>query len=111
MVFIHTNGHRKDLPQYSRNIVVKLPFPTNSSIELTKFATQALKHIFKQGFHYKKAGVIVQDFTPEAITQTTLFETRNERHIPLMRAIDKLNNSFGQQKYALPRKTLNEFGK
>lgn len=101
MVFIHTNGHRKDLPQYSRNIVVKLPFPTNSSIELTKFATQALKHIFKQGFHYKKAGVIVQDFTPEAITQATLFETRDERHISLMQAIDKLNNSFGQQKIRL----------
>jgi DNA polymerase V len=101
MVFIQTNKHRNDLPQYSRNIVVKLPFPTNSSIELSKFATQALKHIFKQGFYYKKAGVIVQDFTPEAITQTTLFENRNERHIPLMRAIDKLNNSFGRHKVRL----------
>ena len=29
MVFIHTNGFRKDLPQYSKNTVVKLPFPTN----------------------------------------------------------------------------------
>ncbi|MBP7272666.1 MAG: Y-family DNA polymerase [Saprospiraceae bacterium] len=101
MVFIHSNGHRKDLPQYSRNIVVKLPFPTNSSIELAAFATQALKRIFKPGFHYKKAGVIVQDFTPEEVTQTTLFESRNERHIPLMQAIDKMNLQFGQQKIRL----------
>lgn len=101
MVFIHSNGHRQDLPQYSRNIVVKLPYATNSTIELSNFATQALKRIFKQGFHYKKAGVIVQDFTPETEQQTTLFENRNERHIPLMKAIDTMNFLFGQQKIRL----------
>ncbi len=101
MVFIHTNGHRKELPQYSRNIVLKLPFPTNSSIELAKFATQALRHIFKTGYAYKKAGVIVQDFTQTDTLQQTLFENRDERHIPLMQAIDKLNTLFGQQKIRL----------
>ncbi len=101
MVFIHTNGHRKELPQYSRNIVLKLPFPTNSSIELAKFATQALRHIFKTGYAYKKAGVIVQDFTQADTLQQTLFENRDERHIPLMQAIDKLNTLFGQQKIRL----------
>jgi DNA polymerase V len=101
MVFIHTNGHRKDLPQYSRNIVIKLPFATNSTIELSAFALQALKKIFKDGYAYKKAGVIVQDFTPENNIQKTFFENRNERHIPLMQTIDKLNLQFGQQKIRL----------
>lgn len=101
MVFIHTNGHRKDLPQYNRNIVIKLPFATNSSIELTKFAIQALKHIFKEGYSYKKAGVIVQDFTPSNNIQQSLFENRDERHIPLMNAIDHMNTLFGQQKIRL----------
>ncbi|MCC6722389.1 MAG: Y-family DNA polymerase [Bacteroidia bacterium] len=101
MVFIHTNGHRKDLPQYSRNIVIKLSFPTNSSIELTKFATQALKRIFKQGYAYKKAGVIVQDFSQADSLQQKLFENRDERHIPLMQSIDKMNFLFGQQKIRL----------
>ncbi|MBE7440839.1 MAG: Protein UmuC [Flavobacteriales bacterium] len=101
MVFIHSNGHRKDLPQYNRTIVVQLPFATNSSIELAKFATQGLKRIFKDGYAYKKVGVIVQDFTPEEVVQTTLFESRNERHIPLMKAIDKINVQFGQQKIRL----------
>jgi DNA polymerase V len=101
MVFIHTNEHRDDLPQYSRNIMVKLPFPTNSSIELSRFATQALQRIFKQGYHYKKAGVIVMDFTPEDITQLTFFENSDPRHVPLMQAIDTLNNLYGQQKIRL----------
>ncbi len=101
MVFIQTNRHRKDLPQYSRNIVIQLPFATNSSIELSKFANLALQKIFMKGFHYKKAGVIVQDFTSEETQQISLFENRDTKHIPLMQATDKLNKSYGQQKIRL----------
>ncbi len=101
MVFIHTNGHRAELPQYSRNIVVKLPFPTNSNIELANFATKALEKIFKQGYHYKKAGVIVMDFIPENSIQLKIFDNSNPKHIPIMKAIDKINNTYGQQKIKL----------
>lgn len=101
LVFLHTNGHRKDLEQYSRNIVLNLPFSTNSAIELAKYATLGLQKIFKEGLQYKKAGVIVMDFTPEENHQLALFENRNEKHIPLMQVIDKLNASFGQQKVKL----------
>jgi DNA polymerase V len=101
MVFIHTNGHRKDLPQYSRNIVVKLPFPTNSAIELAKFAKQALHYIFKEGYHYKKSGVLVMDFTPQDKTQLRLFDNSNQQHVPLMMAMDKINTMYGQQKIRL----------
>jgi DNA polymerase V len=96
MVFIHTNGFRKDLEQYSRNIVVKLPFPTNSNIELARFATLGLEKIYIDGYQYKKAGVIVMDFSPEHSLQLKLFENRNEKHIPLMKAMDKININFGQ---------------
>jgi len=106
MVFISTNRFRKDQLQYKRNIVIQLPFPTNSTIELSKFATQALDKIFKNGFHYKKAGVIVQDFTPEEVMQTTLFESRDERHIPLMKAVDAVNRLYGQQKIRLASQNL-----
>ena len=106
MVFIHTNGNRHDLPQYSRNIVVKLPFPTNSSIELAKFANQALGRIFRKGFHYKKAGVIVMDLSPENQKQLKIFENSNTKHVPLMEAIDKINTSYGQQKIRLASQDL-----
>jgi hypothetical protein len=46
MVFIHTNGFRKDQPQYSRNIVIQTDFPTNSTIELNHYAQIGLKAIF-----------------------------------------------------------------
>lgn len=106
MVFIRTNQHRDNLAQYNRNIVVKLPYSTNSSIELTKFAIQALKRIYKDGYAYKKAGVVVQDLAQADSLQQSLFENRDERHIPLMKAIDKLNVRFGQQKIRLAAQDL-----
>lgn len=101
MVFIQTNRHRIDLPQYNRSIVLNLPFPTNSSIEISNFALKALSVIFREGYEYKRAGVIIQDFTDEDKTQMSLFENSDERHKKLMQSIDKLNTMFGQQKIKL----------
>lgn len=97
MVFIHTNRHKKKSPQYFKNIVIKLPFATNSSLELAKFARDALSQIYKSGYRYKKAGVIALDIIPENLVQQTLFFNRDERHIKLMEAVDLINSQFGQQ--------------
>ena len=101
MVFIHTNGFRADDPQYSKNIVIKLPFPSNSSIELSKFANQALEKIFKQGYKYKKAGVIVLDLVPDNPRQIALFDNSNPKHAPIMEAMDMLNAKYGQHSIKL----------
>jgi DNA polymerase V len=98
MVFLHSNWHRKDLPQYGKNIVVKTQYPTNSSIDIIKYAVQGLEHIFKEGYHYKKAGVIVMAITPENTKQFTLFTQENPKHLTLMKTIDSLNKSIGQTK-------------
>ena len=106
MVFLHTNGHRKDLPQYSQNIVIKLPFPSNSSIELSSFAINGLKQIFKKGYQYKKAGVIVMDTSPVDEAQAKLFENSDPKHKLLMQVVDKINKSVGQQKLKLAGQDL-----
>lgn len=96
MVFIDTNRHRTDLPQYSSSLAVNLPFATNSSIEISKFATQALVQIFKEGYHYKRAGVSLYDFSVEGQGQISLFHNSNPRHAALMQAVDKMNVFYGQ---------------
>jgi DNA polymerase V len=111
MVFLHTNGYRQDLPQYSRNIIVKLPFPSNSSIELAKFATEALAKIFKKGYSYKKAGVIVMEFSQEDNVQLNIFENSNLKHIPLMKSIDRINAMYGQQKVRLASQDIKKVWK
>jgi DNA polymerase V len=101
LVFLMSNIHREDLKQYSNSFVVKFPFPTNSSIEIARFAEQGLKKIFLEGIYYKKAGVEVMDLTPDLHRQLALFDASNPRHIPLMKAMDGLNNKIGRQKIRL----------
>src|SRR5690606_19899360 len=55
MVFLHTNSFKQHEPQYARNLVCKLPVPTNSTIELIRYATAALRMIYRKGYRYKKA--------------------------------------------------------
>jgi len=101
MVFLRTNKHRKNLAQHNRNIVIQLPYSTNSNIEISKFATNALKQIYKEGYAYKKAGVIVMGITPVSQQQMSLFENTNPKHQPLMQVIDRFNQTIGQQKIKL----------
>lgn len=101
MIFIHTNSHRKDLKQYYRNIVIKTEYPTNSSIDIVKYTTKGLKAIYKEGFQYKKAGVIVMGLTPENEKQLNFFTKENPKHQKLMKTIDHLNNTIGQKKIKL----------
>lgn len=106
MVFVQTNYFRKDQPQYSRNIVINTDFPTNSTIELNHYAQVGLKAIFREGYHYKKAGVIVMGLTPNNETQLSLFNTSNPKHQPLMSVIDKMNKSYGTNKVKFANQSL-----
>jgi len=106
MVFVHTNFFREDLPQYSRNIVVKLPYSTNSSIEIARFAAIGLVKIFKAGYQYKKAGVVVMDIVPDMPNQLNIFENSNPKHKDLMEAVDKINRDLGQDKVKLAAQSL-----
>jgi len=106
MVFVHTNGFRKDLPQYGRNIVVKTQYPTNSSIDLVRYAVAGLEAIFKEGYHYKKAGVIVMGLTPDSQKQYTLFTEENPKHQPLMSVVDRLNKAYGNNKVKFGSQSL-----
>jgi DNA polymerase V len=97
-VFLRTNQFQPNAPQYGKSIVVKTPYPTNSSIDLVKSAIQGFNRIYKKGFQYKKAGVIVMGLTPENNRQLALFNQENPKHRKLMLQIDQLNKSLGNQK-------------
>lgn len=101
-VFVQTNRFRKDLPEYKKAITQILPNPTNSSILIGRVANELFEAIYKEGFHYKRAGVFVNDFVPENERLISLFEedTQNQ-HLPVMRAMDALNKKFGKDKVRL----------
>ncbi len=97
-VFLRTNKFRPDLPQYHCSTVVKTAFPTNSSIDLVKFAVLGLDKLYRPEYHYKKAGVIVMELTPVEQEQLSLFSKKNPKHFRLMQQIDQLNQTVGRHK-------------
>jgi len=101
-VFIQTNRFRKELGEYKDGFSITLPNPSSSSIVLAKYAHSIFEAIYKEGFHYKKAGVMVSDFVPDDERLINLFEKDlDEKHIPIMKAIDKLNLKYGKDKIRL----------
>lgn len=101
ILFITSNPNRLDLKQYTRSILIKLPYSSNSSITLSKYAKIGLKQIYRKDIEYKKAGVIVIDLVPEKDYQINLFENENPKHKYLMKSIDRLNFKIGQKKVKL----------
>lgn len=106
MVFVKTNSFRNDLPQYRSSIVVTSEYPTSSSIDLVHCAIIGLKTIFKEGYHYKKAGVLVMGLTPEHQKQFSLFTSENPKHQPIMKVIDSLNRTYGNNKIKFGSQSL-----
>ncbi|MFI8377738.1 Y-family DNA polymerase [Leeuwenhoekiella sp. NPDC079379] len=99
-IFLNTNRHRDDLPQYGNGISIQMPYETNSTFVITKAVMTGLKRIYKEGFHYKKAGIIVMDLTPDTQKQLSFFYHEDPRHKVLMETIDRLNkNCFDQVKF------------
>ncbi len=97
MVFIHTNNFREDLPQYFKNCVIKLPVPTNSTPEIVHYAIAALLNIYRKGYYFKKAGVILMDIVPDNAIQQNIFDVVDrEKHKKLMEVVDRLNNGFSR---------------
>ena len=102
MVFLHTNQHRKELPQYFKNRVIQLSIPTNITSEIVKISHNALRDIYKDGYQYKKTGIIITEIQSDQCQQGDLFDISNkEKQQNLMKMLDKLNNKLGNDKIRL----------
>ena len=68
---------------------------TDDTMTLNRWACKGLEAIFKPGYQYKKAGVILGEITDKSIFQTDMFEVIPETP-ELMLAMDSLNRRFGK---------------
>lgn len=94
-VFIHTNAFRQDMEQYFNSAHRQLPEATSDTMTLTAIATQALRAVFRKGYSYKKAGIIVHEVVNQSAVQPSLFTDPNERRrrSRLMNVLDSINSS------------------
>ncbi|MBR3029659.1 MAG: Y-family DNA polymerase [Bacteroidales bacterium] len=96
-VFILTNRHRDEKPQDYSIRTTGFEVATNSTIELTEAASEALKYIYKKGFGYKRAGVMVTDLVDSDKVQGVFFDTvDHEKQDRLMKVIDSINSVSGR---------------
>lgn len=95
-VFLQTNRFRKDLLQYMPSLAVPLPYPTNDSLEVNRWADYLCERMFKDGYQYKKAGIMLSEISPVTRQQGDLLETAPAGNQRLMQALDTLNKRYGR---------------
>jgi DNA polymerase V len=104
-VFLQTNIHKPDEPQYHPVATVRLAAPSDDSLRLTRAALSGLRRIYREGFRYVKAGVMFTEMQPAAVRQLPLFgegdvegcsSASAEPRARLMAAMDRVNRRTGR---------------
>ncbi len=102
-VYIRTSPFKLDEPHYSNGMTIPMPSPSNDSRQLVKIALWALKRIYRPGFNYAKAGVMLSEIVPKVGVQSDLFSqpATNLKSEALMSAIDAINRKMGRESIKL----------
>lgn len=98
-VFIDTNHLRYDLPQYGNGMSKTLHTASNATQTIIKTCISVLGDIYKDGYKYKRAGVIVSDICDESVVQTdfTDYDSDNYRKINILTStVDNINRYNGK---------------
>ncbi len=105
-VFIQTSPYAK-LPYYANSYTVAMPSPTNDTRFLVKTALWILKRIYRSGYVYQKAGVLLNDLVPEEGVQRDLFldlsDPQRNKCAKAMAVLDAVNQRYGRQTLKLGR--------
>jgi DNA polymerase V len=98
-IYLRTNKHNVKHDQHYPSITVKVPFATNSTHELTKICTQALRAIYEPGYNYLKTGVRATGIIPAGEVQYNLFSNYdNSKQLALSNLMDEINERYGRGK-------------
>lgn len=98
-VMIGTNPFREDQPQYGGSAGVRLGVATNYTPHLVKAALSVLGRLYREGYTYHRAGVLVSRLEKQDEVQLPLFSAVPdlERERTTMDAIDTLNREMGRE--------------
>jgi DNA polymerase V len=95
-IFLATNRFSKT-DYYANSATYELSNPSLSLIELQFWVREGLDSIFREGFYYKKAGVILHGLLPQTGETQRLFDIESyEKHRRLMQAFDTIHRRFGR---------------
>ncbi len=96
--FVSGDRFREDLPYYSNDCRLRLSTPSSATNVIVHYAMLAFNNIFREGYGYRRAGVIVSDISPDSGVQLNLFDkTDHGKQRELMKAIDTINDNYGSR--------------
>jgi len=98
MVYAYTNRFREDAPQTYGSTIVTFPEGTDDHRAIIAASTNALRDLYKRGFGYKKAGVVLTKLIPKSGVVGSLFAERDmaERDERLSATIDAIRHTHGR---------------
>ena len=100
-VFIRTSPFQSRFGYYSNSKTIDFPIATNNSIEIVKAAISSLETIFKNGYRYQKAGVMLSRLS-DSVDGKNLFSSEKDKKInSLMKSIDNTNHRYGRSTLSL----------
>jgi len=101
-VFVRTSPFNKNKPQHSDLKTIGLLTPTNDTRDILTATRKGLLPIFRPGYDYAKAGIILNKFSDEKTKQYSLFKDPNEpkQNMQLMKYLDQMNTYETQIYYA-----------
>ncbi len=93
-IFVLTNYFNRKEKQYSNSIKLQLPYPTNDSVKIVKRSLEGIRKIYRKGYRYKKAGVILYGLSNANQTRGLLDNDR-ENSDAIMSTLDRINHRYG----------------
>ncbi|TKW61184.1 MAG: Y-family DNA polymerase [Blastochloris viridis] len=97
VVFIQTNPFDPKAPQYHPSIPLTLPVATNDSRRLLKTALEGFEKVWRDGYRFKKAGLMFNNLHSPEEAQMGLWDMPDDsRSTQLMKALDGLNRNYGK---------------
>ena len=100
-VFVRTSPFQRNYSYYSNAKTIDFPIATNNSIEIVKTAVSILEAIFKNGYQYQKAGVMLTGLHNDDGRKNLFSSEKDEKINSLMRSIDNTNYRYGRSTLSL----------
>ena len=100
-IFVRTSPFQKNFSYYSNAKTIDFPIATNNSIEIVKTAVLILEKIFKNGYQYQKAGVMLTGLRNDDGEKNLFSSEKDEKINNLMRSIDSTNYRYGRSTLSL----------
>ena len=102
MTYVRGDHFREDLPFYSNSCQLMLDTPSSDTMTIVRQALNAFNNIWRDGFGYRKAGVMVLDIQRNSGIQLNVFDSEDHGKLRrLMNSIDGINNMYGRRSVKL----------